>query len=160
MAKRIVFAIFLTGFCLFGSIAFSVEEEVKESPEQTILKQLEDLWAKAEAGDSDASLVIGAAYFFRNEGIYDQVQMDKWLSWAAESGSYDAMYNLGQMYANGYGTSQNYVRAHMWYSLAAESAKTEYGRKRATAARDRTAEKMTSSELAESEKLAKTHQPK
>ena len=39
---------------------------------------------------------------------------------AAEQGYADAQYNLGVMYANGHGVSQDYAEAAKWYRLAAE----------------------------------------
>ena len=30
-----------------------------------------------------------------------------------------AQYNIGSMYASGYGVPQDYVTAHMWFSLSA-----------------------------------------
>ena len=37
----------------------------------------------------------------------------------AEQGDAIAQYNLGVMYANGYGVPQNNIRAYVWFSVAA-----------------------------------------
>ena len=37
----------------------------------------------------------------------------------AEQGNALAQFNLALMYKNGYGVPQDYVRAHMWFNLAA-----------------------------------------
>ena len=46
----------------------------------------------------------------------------------AEQGLADAQFNLGWMYANGWGVPEDYVQAYAWYSIAAaqgpEKAKT------------------------------------
>jgi TPR repeat protein len=39
----------------------------------------------------------------------------------AEQGVADAQSNLGAMYADGQGVIQDYVRAHMWFNIAASS---------------------------------------
>ena len=41
-----------------------------------------------------------------------------WFRKAAVKGNALAQLNLGFMYANGFGVSQDYVQAHMWYELA------------------------------------------
>ena len=42
-----------------------------------------------------------------------------WFQRAAEQGHPVAKLYLGVMYAEGRGVPQDYVRAHMWYSLSA-----------------------------------------
>jgi TPR repeat protein len=46
----------------------------------------------------------------------------------AEQGDASAQYNLGVMYANGYGVPQDYAEAVRWYRLAAGqgNAKAQY----------------------------------
>ena len=44
----------------------------------------------------------------------------KWLRKAAEQDSHGAQFNLGEMYENGLGVPQNYVKAAKWYSKGAE----------------------------------------
>jgi len=41
------------------------------------------------------------------------------LALAAEQGHADAQYNLGMMYDNGHGVTQDYVRAMEWYRKSA-----------------------------------------
>ena len=45
-------------------------------------------------------------------------EASKWFRLAAEQGDADAQFNVGLVYAKGQGTSQDYVLAHMWFSLA------------------------------------------
>ena len=52
------------------------------------------------------------------------------------------------LYANGQGVPQNYVRAHMWYKIAASSASTDI-RKFAVEARDNISSLMTSQQIAQ-----------
>ena len=43
----------------------------------------------------------------------------KWYRFAAAQSDAVAQYNLGVMYADGWGAPQDYVQAHMWINLAA-----------------------------------------
>ncbi len=59
------------------------------------------------------------------------------------------------MYHFAKGVTQDYVHAHMWYSLAAAG-----GEKVASKWRDILAEKMTPDQIAEAQKLAREWKPK
>jgi TPR repeat protein len=77
---------------------------------------------------------------------------------AAEQGLGGAQYFLGNMlYAD-----QDYVQAHMWFSLAAANRETENGkiREMAVTKRDEVAAKMTAAQIAEAEGLAREWKPK
>ena len=58
-------------------------------------------------------------------------------------------------YGKGEGTPQDYVRAYMWFTLAAVT-----GDKDAIKARDITAKQMTPAQIAEAQKLAREWKPK
>jgi TPR repeat protein len=68
----------------------------------------------------------------------------------AEQGYAMAQFNLGAMYANGNGVIQDNVYAHMWFNIAASN-----GDKNAVTNRDIMAKRMTSSQMAEAQKLAR-----
>ncbi len=74
----------------------------------------------------------------------------KWYRAAADLGMARAQYNLGYMHAKGRGVGQDYVLAHMWYSLAAGS-----GIKKALRNRDLAAKRMTATQIAVAQKLAR-----
>ena len=59
------------------------------------------------------------------------------------------------MYGEGKGVPQDYVRAHMWWNLAAAK-----GNAVAVKNRDKVAAKMTSTQIAEAQKLAREWKPK
>ncbi len=59
------------------------------------------------------------------------------------------------MYENGYGVLQDYIRAHMWYNIAASS-----GNKMASNNRDIVAERMSPVQLETAQKLAREYVPK
>jgi TPR repeat protein len=71
--------------------------------------------------------------------------------WAplAEQGDARAQANLGLLYSNGRGVSQDYVSAYMWFDLAAAG-----GNEEAEKRRDTMAKKMTSGQIAQAQKLA------
>ena len=43
----------------------------------------------------------------------------KWYTLAAEQGDSNAQNNLGVMFANGQGVPENFIYAHMWFSISA-----------------------------------------
>ena len=78
---------------------------------------------------------------------------------AAEQGNAAAQYNLGVMYNNGRGVPQDYVQAHKWLNLAASRTTPEKAEDYRPA-RDEVAEQMTTSQIAEAQRLAREWQPK
>jgi len=78
-----------------------------------------------------------------------------WYRKAAEQGNTAAQLNLGVMYQNGWGVAQNYVTAHMWFTLAAAVGDGDAARNR-----DISAAKMTSEQIAEARRLAREWAPK
>lgn len=72
----------------------------------------------------------------------------------AERGDNRAQYWLGIMYVEGKGVPHDYVRAHMWLSLAATS-----GNRAARLGRDGIARRMSAAEIAEAERLAAAWRP-
>ncbi len=73
---------------------------------------------------------------------------------AANSGDAKAMLALGRLYVQGLGVPQNYVHAHMWFSLAASQFEAE-----AMKERDALAERMSPEQVAEAQKQAAAWQP-
>ena len=69
----------------------------------------------------------------------------------AEQGDARAQSNLGYMYENGRGVLQDYVRAHMWFNIAASSGES----KDASKNRDFVAKRMTPSQIETAQKLAR-----
>ena len=69
---------------------------------------------------------------------------------SAEQGDDSSQIGLGAMYANGHGVLQDYVRAHMWFDIAAAK-----GNKLGRRARDLAADLMTPAQIAEAQKLAR-----
>ena len=73
---------------------------------------------------------------------------------SANSGDAKAMLALGRLYVQGLGVPQNYVQAHMWFSLAASRFEAE-----AVKERDALAARMSPEQVAKAQDLAATWQP-
>ena len=74
----------------------------------------------------------------------------KWYQLAANQNFADAQYNLGVMHLYGHGVPQSVVQAHAWWSMAAAQ-----GDQGAIRHRDELATKMSASQIAEAERLAR-----
>ena len=73
---------------------------------------------------------------------------------SANNGDAKAMLALGRLYMQGLGVPQNYVQAHMWFSLAASRFEAE-----AVKERDALAARMSAEQVAEAQKMAAAWQP-
>lgn len=73
---------------------------------------------------------------------------------AAEHGNAWAQNNLGLMYLNGRGVTQDYVEAHKWFNIAAAKSTDKELRDKAAKNRDIAANKMTPAQIAEAQKRA------
>jgi uncharacterized protein len=71
----------------------------------------------------------------------DYQEAVKWHRLAAAQGNQFAQTNLGEMYTNGTGVRQDFVRAHMWFTLPAAALSGDFG-DTATKNRDRVASKL------------------
>ena len=104
----------------------------------------------AEQGDAIAQVLLGSMYQ-RGLGVTkDYAEAVNWYRKAAEQGYAGAQGNLGLMYYLGNGVIQNIVSAHMWLNIAASN-----GQEDAVKNRDEIAKKMTASQIAEAQKLAR-----
>lgn len=107
----------------------------------------------AEQGDAMAQLVLGGAYY---DGIgvpQDYTQFLYWYRKAAEQGYAAAQTALGLTYAEGKGVPQDYVEAYKWVTLGAMT-----GDRWAVEKRDEVAQKLSPSQLAKGQRLAREWQ--
>ena len=115
----------------------------------------------AEQGNAPAQFNLGLIYH-RGEGtVQDYTQAAKWYRYAAEQGLPYAQNNLGFMYETGKGVAQDLIQAHKWYNLAAARFPASEQRRRdmAVAKRERVASRLTLSELAKAQRLAREWRP-
>ena len=68
----------------------------------------------------------------------------------AETGTSEALYNLGLMYSNGEGVQPDYIEAHKWFNLAAMKGNIE-----ARTWRSELAQEMTAAQVAEAQRQAR-----
>ncbi len=101
----------------------------------------------AEKGYSIAQYNLGFVHYVQN----DIAATTEWWSRAAEGGDEQAMFSLGFLFAQGDRTPRDPVRAHMWYDLAAA-----HGSADAAYRRDELARRMSTAEVAEARRLARS----
>ena len=132
----------------------------------------------ADQGSSYAENVMGVAYQHGFHFAQDDAEAFRWYRRAANK-IYDRpgntwihspQYNIGAMYASGRGTAQDYVRALMWFTLAAAFGDTkppaqlgielvDTPKYTALEQRDRLVALMTSAQIMEAERLAHEWRP-
>jgi TPR repeat protein len=71
-----------------------------------------------------------------------------------QQGDWSAQSNLGSMYDKGQGVTQDYVRAHMWYSLASSTPSGE-DREGATRDCDAVATHLSPAKVARAQEMAR-----
>jgi uncharacterized protein len=103
----------------------------------------------AEQGMAEAQYNLGVMYHEGQGVTKDYSEVLKWLSKAARQGLADAQSNLGVMYARGEGVPKDLVQAYMWFDLAAAR-----GNPKASKYKNKVAESMSSSQIAEAQRLA------
>ena len=113
----------------------------------TALKEWKPL---AEEGNAVAQNNLGLMYHNGWGVPQDDKEAVYWYKLAAEQGDAKAQYNLGVMQDVGEGVIKDYVYAHMWGNIASmnENDKGE-------TLRGYVAEKMTSSQIEEAQRLAR-----
>ena len=102
----------------------------------------------AAQGNADAQNNLGFLY---DKGQGDYAKAREWYEKAAAQRHAAAQSNLGWLYANGQGVPQDYVRAYMWWSLAAQS--TSNAEESEESILDKVARRMTPAQIAEAQRL-------
>lgn len=117
--------------------------------------------AAAEAGIAEAQCQLGDMHI-KGQGVsQDDVEAAKWCRRAAEQGNAMAQMLLGAMCHNGQGVPQDYVQAQMWLTLAGAGfpPSRQGNRETAESLRKAVAAKMTETQIAEAERLAREWKP-
>src|SRR6266516_1957049 len=116
-ASRLIFTLLLA-----SSVAV-----VQLAAEQTKVDQkpIEEVKAKAEAGDAETQVELGLRYDEGAGVAKDQVEAVKWFRKAAEQNYAKAQYNLGVCYEHGEGVTKDQVEAAKWVRKAAEQNDAE-----------------------------------
>jgi len=95
------------------------EADLSDTGNGQSIQPLRDLRAQAKAGDANAQLNMGGAYFKGEAVTQDYAEAAKWFFMAAQQGLAQAQFNLGMMYATGQGVAQNDAESVQWYHAAA-----------------------------------------
>src|SRR5438045_2798451 len=111
-ASRFMFAL------VWASSIAAIQLAAKQT--KTDQKRLEEVKAKAEAGDAESEVELGLRYD-KGEGVAkDQAEAVKWYRKAAEQNYAKAQYNLADCFDTGEGVAKDQVEAVKWYRKAAE----------------------------------------
>jgi TPR repeat protein len=129
-------------------------EAMNEGRQEDYVTALRLLRPLAEQGDARAEQLLGALYYNGNGVPESAVEAVKLYRKSAEQGYARAQGNLAYLYEKGEGVLRDLVAADMWASLAAAGG--EHG---AADARDELEKKMTQSQIAEAERLAREWKP-
>jgi uncharacterized protein len=108
----------------------------------------------ADKGHARAQIALCVIYQDGERVPQDYSEARKWYRLAADHGDAVAQFALGTMEANGQGAPKDLVSAHMWFNLSAAT-----GNKDAARTRDFVAQKMTSTQIAEAQRLAREWKP-
>jgi TPR repeat protein len=111
----------------------------------------------ADQGDPDAQYNLGVMHDTGQGVPQDYVEAAAWYRKAADQGYANAQFNLGVSYAIGQGVPQDYVETHKWHNLAAFRTSAENQTKYAED-RDRVANLMTPTQIADAQRLAREWQ--
>jgi TPR repeat protein len=104
----------------------------------------------AALGDPTAALYIGTMNYSGLGVETDRSEAFNWYRLSATRGNVQAQIYLAAMYADGDGVAQDFVRAHKWFNiLSAEGNDT------GSAFRGKMAERMTSDQITEAQKMAR-----
>ena len=72
----------------------------------------------------------------------------------AKQGDGEAQFSLGLMYDSGQGVLRDFIRAHMWYTVASAALSDDSGKK-AMKHRDRVASQVTAVQLVKAQEMAR-----
>ena len=111
--------LFLGVICLVQNVVTQVQSSASNSLSPVEINQLQ---AKAQAGDPTAQLNLGKAYEDGNGVAQNDNHALKWYRAAAEQGNAGAQNNLGLMFRLGRGVEQDKPEAVKWYRKAAKQA--------------------------------------
>jgi TPR repeat protein len=119
---------------------------------------LQEFKTLAEHGNAEAQFLLANMYLFGEGG--EDVPQDfsealKWYRSAAEQGYSHAQFALGIRYCYGEGVDQDFVQAHMWFSLAAAQHLTV-----AQKMMEKVTEKMTPGQISRAQEMASAWKPK
>ena len=119
-------------------------------------KPIEEVKAKAEAGDAESEMELGRRYD-KGEGVVkDHAEAAKWYRKAAEQNYVDAQFNLGMCYEEADAGTEDWAEVYKWLSLAARQGH-EGAKKFMTVLESKL---MTPEQIAQGQKRAREFKPR
>lgn len=107
---------FIVVFLLIAAqSSFAQDNTSSDSVRENALRQ------RAEQGDSEAALELGERYQSRPQPDYAEAL--RWYHKSADEGNVAARLQIGGMYLNGQGVTQDYTEAALWYRCPKLDAK-------------------------------------
>jgi TonB family protein len=141
-------------FVLTFSAAADKDTALRAYEQRDFATALKEWRALADRGDAEAEFWLGVMYE-HGEGVAEQpMEAMNWYRKSAEQAYARAQYALGMIYAEGRGVLQHYIEAHMWLNLASANGEVD-----APKQRDKLAEKMSPTQIAEAQRLAREWVP-
>jgi hypothetical protein len=116
----------------------------------------------ADQGNAGGQDWLGRMYAEGRGVPQDYGEALKWYRLAAHQSFPPALFDLGVMYGKGDGGERDFVQAHMWFTLAASNFTRPFEKEwhdKAVRNRDWVASKMTPTQIAEAQKLAREWKP-
>jgi TPR repeat protein len=142
---------------IFTLLLASIVAVVQLAGQQTKADQkpIEEVKAKAEAGDAESEVELGLRYDEGKGVAKNPVEAVKWFRKAAEQNFAAAQYNLRVCYYKGEGVAKDQVEAYKWLLLAARQGDED-------AKYDTTIleSKLTPEQIAEGQKRAREFKPR
>ncbi len=100
--------------------------QLAAQPAKIDQRPLQEVKAKAKAGDAESQVQLGLRYDQGEGGVAkDLVEAAKWFRKSAEQNYAKAQYNLGVCYDNGQAVAKDQAEAAKWYRKAAEQNMAE-----------------------------------
>ena len=141
---------------LAGCASSSYEKGIRHYKPDDVAAAVSELKPLAEQGNAEAQFNLGSLYYQGRGVSQDYKEAVKWLRKAAEQGHIFSQTSLGTIYAEGVQgvVEKDYPQALMWFIFAAAKGDME-----AMEFRDSMANRMTPSQIAEAQKLAREFKP-
>lgn len=125
-----MFSLLLCAILLFGCRNEQALETNSRATDNTIserfggrlsgIQNLDDIYSRAESGDSSFQLFLGEALFNTGKTQNEKAEGVEWIQKAAEQDNSSAFFLLASCYAEGNGVEKDYVKAAKWFEKAAE----------------------------------------
>jgi len=155
---RFFLLVFLGALFLFlGCASTNYQKGIKNYKPNDAAAAVRDLKPLAEQGHAEAQFNLGSLYYQGSGVPQDYREAVQWIYKAAEQGHVPAQTTLGSLYAEGvHGViEKDYPPALMWFLFAAAQGDME-----ALELRNSLANRMTPTEIAQAQRLAREFKPR